>query len=113
MQRVCVRLPDEQVEGIDQRVEAGEFPNPSEAIRAAIREWLNDDDGSADPRSHLRPDGGHVASGPAATSRDPRRREHDSVRSYEHGGLADQGQCPHVDPGEPPCAECFFAGGDN
>jgi len=48
--------------------------------------------------------------------RDVDRRYHresvDAVR--REGDRVDQGtgQCPHVQPGEPPCADCFLTGGD-
>ena len=46
MSRVTVRMPDQQVEEIDELIDAGTFPNRSEAIRAAIRDLLADRDGS-------------------------------------------------------------------
>ena len=40
--RVTVRIPEPQVENLEDLVEAGEFTSRSEAIRAAVRELLND-----------------------------------------------------------------------
>ena len=42
MERVTLRIPKQQIEGVEQMVETGEFPNRSEAIRAAVREMLNE-----------------------------------------------------------------------
>lgn len=44
MRRVTLRVPEKQVEDVDQLVESGEFPNRSEAIRAAVREMLQERD---------------------------------------------------------------------
>lgn len=44
MQRFSIRLPRQQLAEIDDLVEAGEFPNRSEAVRAAIRRYLNEED---------------------------------------------------------------------
>jgi Arc/MetJ-type ribon-helix-helix transcriptional regulator len=41
MDRVTLRMPTAQVEGLEAAVEAGEFPNRSEAIRYAVRELLD------------------------------------------------------------------------
>ena len=47
MERVTLRIPKAQIEDVEQMVESGEFPNRSEAIRAAVRDMLNEqlDDG--------------------------------------------------------------------
>lgn len=42
MERVTLRIPKQQIEGVERMVETGEFPNRSEAIRAAVREMLNE-----------------------------------------------------------------------
>lgn len=42
MERVTLRIPKQQIEEVEQMVETGEFPNRSEAIRAAVREMIND-----------------------------------------------------------------------
>jgi len=42
MERVTLRAPAQQIESIEQLVDAGEFPNRSEAIRAAIRDLVDD-----------------------------------------------------------------------
>jgi Arc/MetJ-type ribon-helix-helix transcriptional regulator len=45
MERVTLRIPKQQIEEVEQMVETGEFPNRSEAIRSAVREMLNEQDG--------------------------------------------------------------------
>ncbi|WP_372909740.1 ribbon-helix-helix domain-containing protein [Salinigranum sp.] len=42
MERVTLRIPKEQIEKVERMVETGEFPNRSEAIRAAVREMINE-----------------------------------------------------------------------
>lgn len=42
MERVTLRIPDQQLKGVEERVDAGEFPNRSEAIRAAVRDFLSE-----------------------------------------------------------------------
>jgi Arc/MetJ-type ribon-helix-helix transcriptional regulator len=42
MERVTLRIPKQQIEAVEQMVETGEYPNRSEAIRAAVREMLNE-----------------------------------------------------------------------
>lgn len=41
MERVTLRMPKQQIEELEQLVHVGEFPNRSEAIRAAVRDMLN------------------------------------------------------------------------
>lgn len=41
MQRVTLRLPEQQMKMIETLVEFGEFPSVSEAIRAAIRDMID------------------------------------------------------------------------
>ncbi|MCL7475130.1 MAG: ribbon-helix-helix domain-containing protein [Methanosarcinales archaeon] len=41
MQRVTLRLPEQQLKMIDVMVEQGEFPSASEAIRTAIRDLID------------------------------------------------------------------------
>lgn len=45
MERVTLRIPKQQIEEVEQMVEHGQFPNRSEAIRSAVREMLNEQDG--------------------------------------------------------------------
>ncbi len=40
MQRITIRLPEQQISLLEKMVEAGEFPTVSEAIRDAIRELI-------------------------------------------------------------------------
>ena len=43
MDRVTLRLPRRQVKELDAMVDAGEFPNRSEAIRTAVRDMLKEE----------------------------------------------------------------------
>ena len=45
MERVTLRIPKQQIDEVEQMVETGEFPNRSEAIRSAVRDMLNEQDG--------------------------------------------------------------------
>ena len=40
MQRITLRLPEQQISMLQQLVDAGEFPSTSEAVRAAVRELV-------------------------------------------------------------------------
>ncbi|EMA49864.1 MULTISPECIES: ribbon-helix-helix domain-containing protein [Halococcus] len=40
MERVTLRIPKQQIAEVEQMVEHGEYPNRSEAIRAAVREMV-------------------------------------------------------------------------
>ncbi len=40
MKRITLRLPERQIELLEQMVAAGEFPTVSEAVRDAIRELI-------------------------------------------------------------------------
>ena len=40
MQRITLRLPEQQIEMLQQMVEAGEFPTVSEAVRDAVRQLI-------------------------------------------------------------------------
>jgi len=40
MQRITLRLPEQQISFLQQMVDAGEYPNVSEAVRAAVRELV-------------------------------------------------------------------------
>jgi Arc/MetJ-type ribon-helix-helix transcriptional regulator len=40
MQRITLRLPEQQINLLQLMVESGEFPNVSEAVRAAVRELV-------------------------------------------------------------------------
>lgn len=42
MERVTLRIPEQQIEEVERMVETGQFPNRSEAIRSAVREMLNE-----------------------------------------------------------------------
>ncbi len=54
MERVTLRIPKQQIDEVEQMVETGEFPNRSEAIRSAVRDMLNEQDGDRDERSRNR-----------------------------------------------------------
>jgi antitoxin ParD1/3/4 len=40
MQRITLRLPEQQINLLQQLVDSGEYPNVSEAVRAAVRELV-------------------------------------------------------------------------
>ena len=42
MKRVTLRIPDAHVEDVDALVDAGEYPNRSEAVRDAVRDLLRE-----------------------------------------------------------------------
>lgn len=44
MERVTLRIPKQQIEEVEQMVELGEYPNRSEAIRAAVRQMVAEED---------------------------------------------------------------------
>ncbi|MDB2294862.1 ribbon-helix-helix domain-containing protein [Halorubrum ezzemoulense] len=54
MERVTLRIPKQQIDEVEQMVETGEFPNRSEAIRSAVRDMLNEQDGERDERGRNR-----------------------------------------------------------
>ncbi|MFC7139714.1 transcriptional regulator [Halobacteriales archaeon QS_9_67_15] len=54
MERVTLRIPKQQIEEVERMVETGEYPNRSEAIRAAVREKLNEQDGGKERPSEKR-----------------------------------------------------------
>ena len=54
MERVTLRIPKQQIEEVEQMVDTGEFPNRSGAIRSAVRDMLNEQDGERDERSRNR-----------------------------------------------------------
>ncbi|PSP44452.1 transcriptional regulator [Halobacteriales archaeon QH_6_64_20] len=55
MERVTLRIPKQQIEGVERIVETGEYPNRSEAIRSAVREMLaEEDDGPERPSERRR-----------------------------------------------------------
>lgn len=58
MRRITTRYTDEQIEAIEARVDAGEFPNRSELIRTAVRELLDEDLEQPAPSYRVRADGG-------------------------------------------------------
>ncbi|MFC6836825.1 ribbon-helix-helix domain-containing protein [Halomarina ordinaria] len=43
MERVTLRIPKQQIEEVERMVETGEYPNRSEAIRAAVRDMINEE----------------------------------------------------------------------
>ncbi|GAA0662501.1 ribbon-helix-helix domain-containing protein [Natronoarchaeum mannanilyticum] len=42
MERVTLRIPKQQIEAVEQMVDTGQYPNRSEAIRAAVREMIDE-----------------------------------------------------------------------
>ena len=55
MNRITLRIPDEQREALETLVEAGRYPNRSEAIRAAIRDLTADELDAPDDADPDRP----------------------------------------------------------
>ncbi|MFC7156232.1 ribbon-helix-helix domain-containing protein [Halomarina halobia] len=53
MERVTLRIPKQQIEEVERMVETGEYPNRSEAIRAAVRDMINEE--NAERRQNKRP----------------------------------------------------------
>ena len=53
MERVTLRIPKQQIEAVEHMVETGQYPNRSEAIRAAVREMLAEE--NQDRRQRKRP----------------------------------------------------------
>jgi Arc/MetJ-type ribon-helix-helix transcriptional regulator len=41
MQRITLRLPEQQITLLQHMVDVGEYPNISEAVRAAVRELVD------------------------------------------------------------------------
>jgi Arc/MetJ-type ribon-helix-helix transcriptional regulator len=52
MERVTLRIPKQQIDEVERLVDTGKFPNRSEAIRAAVREMINEE--TDDEQSHKR-----------------------------------------------------------
>lgn len=44
MDRITLRIPEAQLAALESRVDDGEFPNRSEAIRHAVRELLGEEE---------------------------------------------------------------------
>jgi len=42
MERVTLRIPKQQIDAVEQMVDSGQYPNRSEAIRAAVREMVDE-----------------------------------------------------------------------
>ncbi len=53
MQRITIRLPDQQLTMIDYMVAQGEFPSTSEVIRAAVRELIDERSSKLIQRSEM------------------------------------------------------------
>lgn len=51
MERVTLRIPEQQIEEVEKMVETGQFPNRSEAIRSAVREMLDEQGVGQDTRT--------------------------------------------------------------
>ncbi|AOW80680.1 MAG: ribbon-helix-helix domain-containing protein [Halobacteriota archaeon] len=56
MERVTLRIPEQQIEAVERMVETGKYPNRSEAIRAAVRDMLEEDRGEQtnSPRTYVK-----------------------------------------------------------
>jgi Arc/MetJ-type ribon-helix-helix transcriptional regulator len=51
MERVTLRIPEQQIDEVEQMVERGKFPNRSEAIRSAVREMIDEQTDQAGPKN--------------------------------------------------------------
>ncbi|APX96897.1 MULTISPECIES: ribbon-helix-helix domain-containing protein [Natronorubrum] len=54
MERVTLRIPEQQIDEVEQLVDSGEFPNRSEAIRSAVREMINEQHDATSERTGKR-----------------------------------------------------------
>ncbi len=56
MERVTLRIPEQQIEAVERMVETGKYPNRSEAIRSAVREMLeeNSAEQTNSPRTYVK-----------------------------------------------------------
>ncbi|MFW5921806.1 MAG: ribbon-helix-helix domain-containing protein [Halodesulfurarchaeum sp.] len=56
MERVTLRIPEQQIEAVERMVETGKYPNRSEAIRSAVREMLEENRGEQtnSPRTYVK-----------------------------------------------------------
>ncbi|MFC3478312.1 ribbon-helix-helix domain-containing protein [Halobacterium litoreum] len=50
MERVTLRIPEQQIDEVEQMVERGKFPNRSEAIRSAVREMIDEQTDQTSPK---------------------------------------------------------------
>ena len=49
MERVTLRIPKQQIDEVERLVDTGKFPNRSEAIRAAVRDMINEEVDESQP----------------------------------------------------------------
>ncbi len=56
MERVTLRIPEQQIEAVERMVETGKYPNRSEAIRSAVRDMLEENRGEQtnSPRTYVK-----------------------------------------------------------
>jgi antitoxin ParD1/3/4 len=56
MERVTLRIPEQQIEAVERMVETGKYPNRSEAIRSAVRDMLEEDstEQANSPRTYVK-----------------------------------------------------------
>lgn len=54
MDRVTLRIPEQQIEAVERLVETGQYPNRSEAIRSAVRNLVDEEFESETPRRQAR-----------------------------------------------------------
>ena len=54
MDRVTLRIPEQQIEAVEHLVESGQYPNRSEAIRSAVRDLVESEYGRELPRHQAR-----------------------------------------------------------
>jgi Arc/MetJ-type ribon-helix-helix transcriptional regulator len=131
MERLTIRVPTQQLDGLEQLVDQGVFPNRSEATRAAIRQLLYQND-IVEQRRPLRTDGGERIDSSGGRAAHPRaerfeaadREARDAVRerqarreveSQQREGQAvdqdpDDGRCPGCRGDVLPCLGCLVRG---
>jgi Arc/MetJ-type ribon-helix-helix transcriptional regulator len=74
MPRITVRVPEERLAAIEERVEAGVYPNRSECVREALRQTVGISDGTSDGwRTRRKP---KRRNAPTVTVTDDRLRLH-------------------------------------
>ena len=55
MDRVTLRIPEQQIQAVEELVETGRYPNRSEAIRSAVRDLVNEEHEAQPSRRRNRP----------------------------------------------------------
>lgn len=110
MERVVVRIPEEQLDEIEALIERGRYPNRSEALRAGIRELLaNERMGPEEGARSAESDGGSIKARMARGESipDPSPDELETIIEEYPNWVRSRGQysltlhIPDLDAGEP------------